>query len=103
MAVQSQTDPVTGPMAAARVVVTGRVQGVGYRFFAQATAETRGLKGWTRNLPNGAVECEVEGPRAVIEQWVKELGEGPPLARVEAVQVSWMPPTGKYPEFTIRG
>jgi acylphosphatase len=88
--------------AAAHVLVKGRVQGVGYRYFAQDTAEARGLKGWVRNIPGTDVECDVEGNRSEIEAWLNELRKGPPLARVEDVQVSWKTPSGQYPDFSIR-
>jgi len=88
--------------AAAHVRVQGRVQGVGYRFFAQEAAEAHGLKGWVRNVPGGQVEAEVEGPRAAIENFLEDLRKGPPIARVEAVQVDWHPPAAQFQEFEIR-
>src|SRR3989442_1130227 len=57
--------------AAAHVLIRGRVQGVGFRFFAQDAAETHGLKGWVRNLPGGNVELEVEGPRSAFLLFVE--------------------------------
>ena len=89
-------------LAAAHVLVKGRVQGVGYRFYAQDAADAHGLKGWVRNIPGGDVECDVEGKRSDIELWLYELRQGPPLARVEDVQISWKTPSGQYPDFSIR-
>ena len=89
-------------LAAAQVLIKGRVQGVGYRYFAQDAAEAYGLKGWVRNLPGGGVECEVEGSRSGIEAWVEALRQGPSLARVEDVQVNWKPYAGQYTDFTVR-
>ncbi|OGR90615.1 MAG: hypothetical protein A2992_00165 [Elusimicrobia bacterium RIFCSPLOWO2_01_FULL_59_12] len=88
--------------AAAHVLIKGRVQGVGYRFFAQDAAEPFALKGWVRNLPGGDVECVVEGPRLAIERFLEELRKGPPVARVDAVQVDWRPAAGQLAGFTIR-
>jgi len=55
-----------------------------------------------RNIPGGDVECDVEGNRSAIEAWLNELRKGPPLSRVEDVQVSWKTPSGQYSEFSIR-
>lgn len=90
-------------LAAAHVLVKGRVQGVGYRFFTQDAAETCGLKGWVRNLPGGHVEAEVEGPKSTIESFLEELRKGPPIARVDAVDVEWHLPTRQFSDFEIRG
>ena len=75
-------------------VVTGRVQGVGYRFFAQERARSRGLGGSVRNLPSGDVEVEAEGPREALEGYLLELHQGPPAARVSDVTVRWLPAHG---------
>jgi acylphosphatase len=82
-------------------VVTGRVQGVGYRFFAQERAVARGLAGVVRNLPTGSVEVEAEGPRGDLDAYLEELHEGPPAARVSDVTVRWLPAQGAR-EFVIR-
>ncbi len=69
-----------------RFIVRGRVQGV---FFRAATAEQAlalGLGGYARNLPDGTVEVEVEGPEAAVLALERWLWRGPPLARVEAVE-----------------
>src|SRR5262245_53012021 len=84
-----------------QAIVTGRVQGVGYRFYAQERAVAQGLGGTVRNLPNGSVEVEAEGPRAVLEEYLKELREGPPAARVSDIAVRWLPAQGTR-EFMIR-
>ena len=87
---------------AVHILVKGRVQGVGYRFFAQECAEAQDLKGWVRNVPNGDVECEVEGPRAAIERFLEELRHGPPMARVEDLQIQWLPAASQHADFQIR-
>jgi acylphosphatase len=68
-----------------RVVVRGRVQGVGFRWFVQQSADSLGLAGWVRNTPHGSVELEAEGSAPEVEQLRAMLREGPPRARVEAV------------------
>jgi acylphosphatase len=89
-------------MAAVEVLVGGRVQGVGYRNFAQRRAQERRLTGYAVNLPDGRVKIRAEGDLAAIEQFVRDLEKGPPLARVERVDVSAVPFTGRYGDFGIR-
>ena len=91
----------SGDRARFQAVVTGRVQGVGYRWFAQERAVAQGLGGTVRNLPNGSVEVEAEGPKAILETYLSELREGPPAARVTDVAVRWLPAQGVR-EFVIR-
>lgn len=66
--------------------VTGRVQGVGYRWFATTTARELGLRGAVRNLPDGAVELVAHGPAAAVEALARRLRDGPAAARVEGVE-----------------
>jgi acylphosphatase len=87
----------------AEILVSGRVQGVCYRAFAQEEAEALGLCGWVRNLPDGRVQAEVEGPRAWVEQLLDRLRKGPPRAQVTDLQVTWKPPIGHIQRFTIAG
>jgi acylphosphatase len=89
-------------MGAVEVLVGGRVQGVGYRNFAQRRAHERRLTGYAVNLPDGRVKIRAEGDLQAIEEFVRELGKGPPLARVERVDVSAIPFTGRYGDFGIR-
>ena len=67
-------------------VVTGRVQGVGYRYFAQKAAVALKLQGWVRNLPGGSVECHAAGSAAALAQFEDRLRQGPTLARVDSIQ-----------------
>lgn len=86
-----------------RVVVSGRVQGVGYRYFAQAEAASRGLAGYVRNLQDGNVELVAEGPIELLDSLVIALQQGPQLARVDGVQVTDQPAMHDPNErFTIR-
>jgi acylphosphatase len=90
------------PRSAAEIIVEGYVQGVGYRNYAQHRAERLGLSGFVMNLKDGRVRARVEGPRALIQDFVRELEKGPPLSRVEKVTVRWTAPTGRFPSFGIR-
>jgi len=87
---------------AVRVLIEGRVQGVGFRYFAQDAAMQLRLTGWVRNLPNGAVEAYAEGRRSDLETWVAHIRQGPALCRVEAVDTNWQPPQGTDSTFTVR-
>ena len=70
-----------------RVVVSGDVQMVGFRWSCARTAERLGVAGWVRNLPTGQVEAVVEGSPDAVSVMVEWLGRGPRLARVTGVQV----------------
>lgn len=65
--------------------VTGRVQGVGFRWFCQRAACLRGLGGWVRNLPDGNVELEIEGPPGLVQDFLGDLQRGPVAARIRAL------------------
>ena len=91
----------TGERIGARLLVRGRVQGVGYRFFAEDVARALKLAGWVRNLPGGDVESYAEGPRPVVESYIEELRRGPSMAHVEHVSVDWQPPQNRYDSFSI--
>jgi acylphosphatase len=67
------------------LIISGRVQGVGYRAWAQRSARKLGLSGWVRNLTDGSVEAVVRGPVEVVNQFVGACQAGPTLARVTAV------------------
>jgi len=75
--------------AAAHLLIHGRVQGVGFRFFVQDEAVELGLLGWVRNLPDGGVEAFAQGPKNAVEQWIEQLRQGPPLGRVEQMEITW--------------
>lgn len=66
--------------------VSGRVQGVGFRYFAQTVAENLGLSGWVRNDSDGSVELEAQGLPEKLDQWVLNLQQGPCSSRVEKVE-----------------
>lgn len=70
-----------------RLLVTGRVQGVGYRAWTHHQAELRGLRGWVRNRADGAVEAVISGERRAVELMIEVCREGPGMARVDRVVV----------------
>lgn len=85
------------------MTVYGRVQGVGYRYFARGQAEKLGLTGYVRNLPDGkTVEVVAEGERDKLEEFIRQLEAGPRLARVERVETAWSEYSGDFSGFTGR-
>jgi len=91
-------------MKRVRVLVSGRVQGVGFRAATRREATRLGLSGWVRNLPDGRVEAEFEGAASAVERAIAWCASGPPGAEVEACERSDAPPAGKaaVPGFAIR-
>jgi acylphosphatase len=86
---------------ARHVVVSGRVQGVGFRFFVQEWADSLGVVGYVRNLPDGRVEAWLEGPPHAVAEVVQRIRRGPPAARVDAVVANSAALTGRYADFRI--
>ena len=89
-------------LVAAEIVVSGVVQGVGYRFFAQRAAEELQLSGWVRNLSDGRVQAEVEGPRPRVEEWLARLRVGPRLSSVTDVAATWKAADGTARGFLVK-
>ena len=84
------------------IVVTGRVQGVGFRYFTAARARALGLTGMVANLPNGQVEITAAGDRAMLEALIGVIRDGPPGALVRDVRVDWEDAPAREREFVIR-
>ena len=93
------TEPVPGRLDAR---VTGRVHGVGFRYFVLREAQVLGLVGWVANVPDGSVECVAEGPRDRLEAFLERLRAGPPAAIVDGVSAAWMDATGAFASFSVR-
>ena len=85
----------------AHIIVSGLVQGVGYRFFVQRQARHLNLKGWVKNLYSGEVEILVEGNRCRVEMLIDALRTGNSDASVRNIQLNWRPYTGKFTGFDI--
>jgi acylphosphatase len=90
------------PLVSFRARINGRVQGVGYRYFAQSQAQRLGLRGFARNLPDGSVEVVAAGEREALVLFARTLGKGPASARVEQCQVLWQEIAEAFAGFTIR-
>jgi acylphosphatase len=87
---------------ARRLMIQGRVQGVGFRYFTQDAASREGVTGHVRNLPDGRVEAYLEGEAVAVARVERAVRQGPRGARVEAVDVSDEDPGGAYNSFLIR-
>ncbi|HEV8403937.1 MAG TPA: acylphosphatase [Candidatus Limnocylindrales bacterium] len=82
--------------------VSGRVQGVGFRYFVLREAMGLGLDGWVANASDGSVRCVAEGPRDQLERLLECLNDGPAAATVDRVSAAWMPATGTLGRFAVR-
>jgi len=85
----------------AEIIVSGLVQGVGYRYFTIRQAELFGLKGSVRNLPDGRVLVMAEGEKDLIMQFKSVLEKGPRFARVDRVEVGFTDYKAKFKSFSV--
>jgi acylphosphatase len=83
-------------------LVTGRVQGVGFRYFTLTAAVREGLHGWVRNAAEGGVEISAEGEREALDRFEHAVRRGPPAARVEQVEVTDVGAGGRNTGFEVR-
>ena len=88
---------------AKKFLVSGRVQGVGYRFFAERVANQLGIQGYVKNLWDGSVEVYAIGDAASLEELKRQLAEGPRSARVSGVEETDEPVDKNYKRFLIEG
>ncbi|MCD6447457.1 MAG: acylphosphatase [Thermoplasmata archaeon] len=88
-------------MRRAHVRIYGKVQGVWFRAHTKDIADKLGIKGWVRNVPDGSVEAVFEGDDESVEKIIEWCHRGPPLARVERVEVEYEEPRGEE-KFEIR-
>ena len=82
--------------------VTGRVHGVGFRYFVVREAQALELVGWVANVPDGSVRCVAEGRRDRLEALLALMRVGPPSAIVNGVSAAWMPATDQFATFGVR-
>jgi acylphosphatase len=85
-----------------KAVVSGRVQGVGFRYFVQRAASEAGLTGWVRNLRDGRVELVAEGDDRSMLELTAALRRGPPSSFVSDLDAEWTAATGEFDDFGIR-
>jgi acylphosphatase len=88
--------------AAVKIVVSGDVQGVGYRYYIARAAMELQLNGYAMNLYNGSVEIYAEGRKEYLEELVNRAKKGPPHAYVNKAEIDWLVFKNKYNNFDIR-
>lgn len=85
----------------AHVFIEGKVQGVFYRFWTKKQAQSLNLAGWVRNLADGRVEAVFEGPKDKVEAIIARCKQGPRLAEVKHIDVSWEKAKKEFNDFSI--
>ena len=95
------TEESTAKTIRAQVFISGRVQGVSFRWHTQRKAQSLGLTGWVRNLWDGRVEALFEGDTAAVREAVAWCHRGDPPASVDQVEVSYSQPSGEFKGFRI--
>ena len=91
-----------GNLTSFHCIVSGRVQGIGFRWFVENTAKVAGLTGWVKNLSNGNVEIEAEGDRSSMESFLENIRTGHSGAAIKDMTVQWRDITEKeYGSFEI--
>ncbi len=88
-------------MISYKIAVSGRVQGVFFRDHARQKAQSLGLKGYVRNMPEGAVEALFQGPEEKVKEMINWCKKGPVLAKVSSIKVQRVNPKEKYKGFKI--
>ena len=86
----------------AEIIVTGLVQGVGFRYFVMREAQKFNLKGFVKNLHSGEVLTVIEGEKAGAEEMIKKLKVGPIHASVKSCKVDWQEPKNEFTDFEVR-
>jgi acylphosphatase len=89
-------------MKAVTGIVKGRVQGVGFRYFVLDAAESLGIDGWVRNLPDNSVEFFAQGTEKELDTFVRKVEQGPPMARVDRIFKDTAGQDGTLNGFEIR-
>lgn len=84
------------------VVVSGRVQGVAFRWATEDAARNLGVVGWVKNLPDGSLEVMAEGEEVLLNQFIVFLKQGPRHAKVENIEIEWIDYQNEFSTFDIR-
>ncbi len=94
--------PDSSVKSAVHIIVRGRVQGVGFRWWTLSSAGRHGVCGFVGNRPDGSVEIFAEGDGRSLDLFTSDVKAGPPLSRVESVEAKSVPPRG-FRDFTVTG
>ena len=89
-------------IVARKYTIGGRVQRVGFRWFAIEAASREGVTGWIQNRPDGTVEVLAEGEAEAVERFERDIRRGPGSARVDEVETDILAPTGRFHGFSSR-
>ena len=81
--------------------ITGKVQGVGFRYFVLQQAQELGIKGWVSNKPNGDVEALAQGDKEDLDQFIAKVKQGPAFSRVDDLILNWENGQENYTSFEI--
>jgi len=84
------------------LMISGRVQNVGFRAYVQDVGSLLVLTGWVRNVSYNQVESVAEGPMEVLHEFINRVWQGPRGSRVDDVSIAWEPYTGEFLKFVIR-
>lgn len=85
-----------------KIVVSGKVQGVGYRYFTQMKAVQFGITGWVRNRQDGTVEMLTTGTRENLDLFIEEIRRGNPFSTVDQIDINETEAEENYKSFTIK-
>ena len=88
-------------MISRKFKISGSVQGVGYRYFAQRSAARHQVVGYVRNLPDGSVEVLAEGSQRSVDEFKHDLAAGPTYAAVDVIEETVLEPSGSYGAFRV--
>jgi acylphosphatase len=83
--------------------IIGRVQGVGFRWFAWDAATREGVSGVVRNLPDGSVDVQAEGDRDALDRFEWKIASGPAGARIDHIDREMIAATGRFSGFSVKG
>ncbi|MDZ7289137.1 MAG: acylphosphatase [candidate division KSB1 bacterium] len=83
------------------LIISGMVQGVGFRYYVHHCARRHFLKGWVKNLVDGRVETVAEGDEEELREFVKEIKKGSRFSHVDDVQIEWLSFSNKFHAFEI--
>ena len=84
------------------LIISGKVQGVGFRYYTKRTAISLNLKGYVKNLTNNSVEVVAEGAEAEIKQFIEWCKKGPSSSHISDLKINYLPYTGEFKEFEIK-
>ena len=84
------------------IIISGYVQGVGFRYFINKKAFQLGIKGWVKNTPNGSVEVMAEGNEIDIQTFIEYCKKGPNLASIKDVKINYEELSNEFKNFEVR-